>query len=67
VSENQAWFLKGIWVGALAVILVCAAAIGGGLASYFMLSRDSALFSQVSDHLITTHGNTVLSTTISCV
>ncbi len=41
MGENQAWFLKGIWVGALAVILVCAAAIGGGLATYFMLKEQT--------------------------
>jgi len=41
VSEKQAWFLKGIWVGALAVILVCAAVIGGGLATYFMLREQT--------------------------
>jgi hypothetical protein len=41
VAENQAWFWKGIWVGALAAILVCAAAIGGGLATYFMLREQA--------------------------
>ena len=41
MAENQAWFLKGIWVGALAVILVCAAAIGGGLATYLMLREQT--------------------------